>query len=98
MATDSRRARRLAPPRRRVQRSAGHNKESHLKPTLLENRGVPLDKQAEYINESDWIAYKDSRVRSVAQYKLVDEPDVASFQTGLRFRYSSTACEGGLPM
>jgi hypothetical protein len=47
--------------------------------------GVSLDEQAEFLNQSDWIAYKDSRVKSVAQYKLVDEPDVASFQTGLRF-------------
>jgi hypothetical protein len=47
--------------------------------------GVSLPDQAEYINESDWIAFNDDRVVSVAQYKLVDEPNVASFQTGLRF-------------
>ena len=39
--------------------------------------GVSLEQQAEYINESDWIAYQDSRIKSVAQYKLVDEPNVA---------------------
>ena len=47
--------------------------------------GVKLEQQAEYINEADWIAYQDSRVKAVAQYKLFDEPNVASFQTGLRF-------------
>ena len=47
--------------------------------------GVSLDQQAEYINEADWIAYGDERVKSVAQYKLFDEPNVTSFQTGLRF-------------
>lgn len=47
--------------------------------------GVSLAQQAEYINESDWIAFQDSRIKSVAQYKLFDEPNVASFQTGLRF-------------
>ncbi|HWT24303.1 MAG TPA: hypothetical protein VN213_12435, partial [Solirubrobacteraceae bacterium] len=47
--------------------------------------GVSLARQAAYINQSDWIAFRDSRIRSVAQYKLVDDPDLAGFQTGLRF-------------
>jgi hypothetical protein len=47
--------------------------------------GVTLVQQARFINESDWIAYNDERIKSVAQYKLVDEPNVSSFQTGLRF-------------
>jgi hypothetical protein len=47
--------------------------------------GVPLARQAEYMNQSDWIAYRDPRVRTVAQYKLVDDPVVSSFQSGVRF-------------
>ena len=47
--------------------------------------GVTLAEQARYINEADWIAFRDGRVKSVAQYKLHDEPDVTSFQTGVRF-------------
>ncbi len=47
--------------------------------------GVPLARQAEYLNESDWIAYRNPRVRSVAQYGLVDDPASARFQSGLRF-------------
>jgi hypothetical protein len=47
--------------------------------------GVRVALQADYINQSDWIAYRSSRVRSVAQYKLVDETALASFQSGLRF-------------
>ena len=47
--------------------------------------GVSLARQAEWINESDYIAYRDSRVRSVSQYELFDEPDLSVFQTGLRF-------------
>ncbi|WP_372790147.1 hypothetical protein [Paraconexibacter sp.] len=47
--------------------------------------GVSLDEQATYINQSDYIAYKDRSVRSVAQYELRDERNLASFQTGLRF-------------
>jgi hypothetical protein len=47
--------------------------------------GVTLEKQSQYLNESDWIAFQDRRIKSVAQYKLVDEPNVANFQTGLRF-------------
>jgi hypothetical protein len=47
--------------------------------------GVTLEQQAEFLNQSDWIAFRDGRVRSVSQYKLVDEPQLSSFQTGLRF-------------
>jgi hypothetical protein len=47
--------------------------------------GVPLARQARWLNESDWIAYRNSRVASVAQYELQDDPRVDSFNTGLRF-------------
>jgi hypothetical protein len=47
--------------------------------------GVPLDSQAAYINQSDWIAYRNPRVQTVAQYKLADDPVVSGFQSGLRF-------------
>jgi hypothetical protein len=47
--------------------------------------GVSLTRQAAYLNQSDWMAYRNPRVKSVAQYKLVDDESLASFQTGLRF-------------
>jgi hypothetical protein len=47
--------------------------------------GVSLAHQAAYVNQSDWIAYRDPRVRTVAQYKLLDDPLVSGFQSGLRF-------------
>jgi hypothetical protein len=47
--------------------------------------GVRVALQPGYINQSDWIAYRDRRVRAVAQYKLSDEPVLSSFQSGLRF-------------
>ena len=47
--------------------------------------GVSPARQAAYVNQSDWIAYRDPRVRSVAQYKLLDDPSVSGFQSGLRF-------------
>ena len=47
--------------------------------------GVSPARQAEYVNQSDWIAYRNDRIRSVAQYKLVDDTIVSSFQSGLRF-------------
>jgi hypothetical protein len=47
--------------------------------------GVPPSLAAEWLNESDWIAYNNPRVQSVAQYELRDERPLASFQTGLRF-------------
>ena len=47
--------------------------------------GVRAKLQPAYINQSDWMASRDSRVRAVSQYKLVDEASLASFQSGLRF-------------
>ena len=47
--------------------------------------GVRVGLQPQYINQSDWMASRDSRVRAVSQYKLVDEASLASFQSGLRF-------------
>ena len=48
--------------------------------------GVPLSRQARYINESDWIAYRNSRVRAVCQYEMFDDAALGAFQTGLRFK------------
>jgi hypothetical protein len=47
--------------------------------------GVRVALQPGYINQSDWMAYRDRRVRAVAQYKLIDEASLSSFQSGLRF-------------
>jgi hypothetical protein len=47
--------------------------------------GVRPARQAAYINQADWMAYRDPRVRAVAQYKLVDDAPLPSFQSGLRF-------------
>ncbi len=47
--------------------------------------GIPLARQAEYLNESDWIAFRNPRIRTVAQYQLTDDRAVARFQSGLRF-------------
>ncbi|MFL5826517.1 MAG: hypothetical protein ACJ76V_08340 [Thermoleophilaceae bacterium] len=46
--------------------------------------GMSWSRQAEYINESDYIAYRNNHVASAAQYELYDEPNLDSFQTGLR--------------
>jgi hypothetical protein len=52
------------------------------KPDLI--FGVTDAQQAEYINQSDWIAYNNSRVHTVAQYQIVDDANTAAFQAGLR--------------
>ncbi len=47
--------------------------------------GVTDVQQAEYMNQSDWIAYNNARVHTVAQYKIVDDENIpAGFQMGLR--------------
>src|SRR3954464_7548957 len=48
--------------------------------------GVRPAQQAAYINQSDYMAYRDSRVKSMAQYIIVDEIPESSFQSGLRDR------------
>ena len=48
--------------------------------------GVSLSRQARYINQSNWLAYRTRRVRSTAQYELFDEPALAAFNTGLYFK------------
>ncbi len=50
--------------------------------------GVPPAQAATYLNQADYVAARNARIRSVSQYKLVDDQDQASFQTGLR-RYGS---------
>ncbi len=47
--------------------------------------GVGLLAQAAHLNQSDWIAYRDPAVQTVAQYELRDERRASAFQTGLRF-------------
>lgn len=49
------------------------------------NFGQSLENQARYLNQADYIAYKNPRIKSVCQYQLADEPPDGSFQTGLRF-------------
>ena len=48
--------------------------------------GSPIKKIPAFMGESEWLAYKNSRVRSFAQYPLVDDRGtIAGFQSGLRF-------------
>ena len=47
--------------------------------------GLPLDKQAEYINEADYMSWREARIRSVAQYNLIDDASTEGFNTGLVF-------------
>jgi hypothetical protein len=46
--------------------------------------GVSLSRQARYINQSDYIAYHNSRVSAVSQYELFDDVSTQGFNTGLR--------------
>jgi hypothetical protein len=47
--------------------------------------GVSPSRQAAYLNQSDWIAYRQRRVRGIAQYLLRDDVGNDGFQSGLRF-------------
>jgi hypothetical protein len=47
--------------------------------------GTSLGNQAKWINEADFMAWRSSRIRSVAQYEMRDDRSSGAFQTGLRF-------------
>jgi hypothetical protein len=49
--------------------------------------GVPLSRQAEWINEFEFLAYKNRKVKTVTQFQLEDDTALKTkaFQTGLRF-------------
>jgi len=47
--------------------------------------GVSLENQADYINEADYMSWHERRIRSVAQYNLIDDASTAGFNTGLVF-------------
>ena len=55
---------------------------------------VPLDVQAEWINQADYIAYRDKSVRSVAQFGLEDDNSFRreTFQTGICFTDPPRPC------
>lgn len=60
-----------------------------------DRQGASLNEQAAYINEGEYIAWKNRRVKTLSQFLLVDDAPIAgttkadkwssSFQTGLRF-------------
>jgi hypothetical protein len=55
---------------------------------------VPLATQAEWINQADYIAYRNPAVRSVAQYGLEDDDTFErdSFTTGICFTNPPQPC------
>jgi hypothetical protein len=65
---------------------------SSTPPAKPRRYGVSLAKQAEYINQFEYMSYVNPAVRGVAQFQLEDDPLAAgsgggrkTFQTGLRF-------------
>ncbi len=45
--------------------------------------GVSYAEQAQYINESEYVGYKYSRIRGYSQYPWVDDPPQRGFESGL---------------
>lgn len=46
---------------------------------------TPLRRIPAYLNQSEWLAYRNRRVASWSQYALFDDGPLAGFQSGLRF-------------
>jgi hypothetical protein len=71
-------------------------------PAVSRKYGVSLSKQAESINLFEYLAYRNSGIRSVAQYQLEDyhlaagsHPGRLVFQTGLRYQATNSQLRGG---
>jgi hypothetical protein len=47
--------------------------------------GVRPSLAAKWMNESNWIAYNNSRIKGFGNYEVFDEKPLGAFQTGLRF-------------
>lgn len=47
--------------------------------------GTPISRVPAYLNYSEYLSWLDSRVSTYSQYEIVDDGDLAGFQTGLRF-------------
>lgn len=46
---------------------------------------TPLRRIPAFLNQSEWLAYRNRRVASWSQYALTDDVPLAGFQSGLRF-------------
>ena len=58
------------------------------RPPAKTGYGVSLSRQAEWINEFEYLAYKNRKVKTVTQFQLEDDSGLSktkTFQTGLRF-------------
>jgi hypothetical protein len=57
------------------------------RPPAKTGYGVPLSRQAEWINEFEFLSYKNRKVKTVTQFQLEDDSALKgkTFQTGLRF-------------
>ena len=51
-----------------------------------DDNGVRPSLAAKWLNESNWIAYNNSRIKGFGNYELFDDPALGAFQTGLRYR------------
>jgi hypothetical protein len=47
--------------------------------------GIRPSLAAKWMNESNWMAYNNSRIKGFGNYELFDEKDLGAFQTGLRY-------------
>jgi hypothetical protein len=48
--------------------------------------GVSLTQQARELNHAEFAAYNNKQISSFAQFQLFDDPNLTSFQTGLKFQ------------
>jgi hypothetical protein len=49
-------------------------------------KGASLERQARFINEAEYLAWRTPFVRSFSQYLMIDEQPVWAFQSGLQFQ------------
>jgi hypothetical protein len=48
--------------------------------------GVRPSLAAKWLNESNWMAYNNARIKAFGNYQVFDEANLGAFQTGLRYK------------
>lgn len=71
---------RVSPRRMRV-----YNTEFGFQSDPPDRLWTPIARIPAYLNQSEWMSWRNPRVASWSQYALLDDRDLSGFQSGLRF-------------
>ena len=68
-----------------VRRMRVYNTEFGFQSNPPDRNWTPLARIPAYLNQSEWMSWRNGRVASWSQYALLDDRELSGFQSGLRF-------------